>query len=95
MTIRLTILALLVALGALAGCSVVPGADLYANQGRAAAEDVADDLIDTAMWHLCYASSVGSIRREFGTSPERATLYYALCNTPGPVVLPMQENLGP
>lgn len=94
MTARLAILAPLVAMVALASCSVVPGAQPLVDQGRETAEGAADDLIDAAIWHMCYASSVGSVRREFGTSAERAELYHALCETPG-AVLPVEPNLSP
>lgn len=40
---------------------------------------VNDGVLDNAVWTTCYASSIGSIRRRFGVSPDSAAAYEMFC----------------
>lgn len=40
---------------------------------------IADEKFDVVMWTLCNATSIGSIRRNIGTSTDRAEAYNKLC----------------
>jgi len=56
----------------LGGCTT---AQKYGQKGA----DVADGALETAEWTLCYAASVGSIRRRYAVSAERLAAWRDLC----------------
>ncbi len=66
-------LALLLALGACSSFSA--GKTAVAVKGA----EVADELLLTAEWTLCYAATVGSIKRRYGMTVEQANLYRQFC----------------
>lgn len=39
-----------------------------------------DKALDTAEFTLCYAASIGSIRRKYGTSPDKMEAWRRLCS---------------
>jgi hypothetical protein len=41
--------------------------------------EVADQGLEGGVWTICYAASIGSIRRRFGTSADRAAAYELFC----------------
>lgn len=44
------------------------------------ASTVNDEALNTAEWTICYAASIGSIRRKYST-PEKAKVWRELCST--------------
>ncbi len=54
-----------------------------ASKGAAAADQV---LVD-AEWTICYAATVGSIKRKYGQTIERAATYQRFCDGQGANVI--------
>ena len=78
---------------------LVLGACTYASEFRTAAEDKGaefyDAVLEDAEFKMCYAASIGSVRRRYGVSVKRAKLYNELCNTIGTselVIGPLEDN---
>lgn len=57
----------------LTGCAA-----LQTLTGKAAT--VNDEALNTAEWTICYAASIGAIRRKYST-PEKAKVWRELCST--------------
>ncbi len=72
---------------ALGGCSTA----WYQESRQEVIDEVArfnDAAIDNALLVICRAGAIDAIRREFGTSPERAAAYDVIClDDPGTVPL--------
>ena len=49
------------------------------SQLREQGANVADQGLEGGVWTICYAASIGSIRRRFGTSADRAAAYELFC----------------
>lgn len=60
----------------LGGCGSLGGSLGVAVDKAAQAND---EGVTSAVFALCNAFSVGSIRREFGSSPDRMAIYNSLC----------------
>ncbi len=71
---RISVIALILVLG---GCATAR--DVVKQKGAQAADQV---LVD-AEWTLCQASSVGSIKRKYGQTVERADTYKDFCDGDG------------
>jgi len=70
----------------LSGCGFTESGDLYRDVSQKKAAKVADQTLENAYWMTCYASSVGAVRRKYGTSQENAFIYHNFClrgATPG------------
>ncbi len=54
--------------------------------------ELSDEILTTAEWTVCYAASVGSIKRRYGMSVDRANLYREFCYGEGEanIVGPME-----
>lgn len=65
----------LLLIAALSGCASQNTKQSVASYGAG----IADDKLDSTLWYLCNAATVGSIKREFGTSLSRADLYKSMC----------------
>ncbi|MCG8607892.1 hypothetical protein MJD09_23265 [bacterium] len=61
-------------------CGLTPQGDVIrsAVSGKGAA--AMDEGLTNAEWFLCQAASVGSVKRRYGSSPERSKAYMDLCN---------------
>ncbi len=61
-------------------CGLTPQGDVI----RAAVSEkgalAMDEGLTNAEWFLCQAASVGSVKRRYGSSPERSKAYTDLCN---------------
>ena len=64
----------------LAGCGLTPEGDAARAAIAEKGAQVYDEGLANAEWFLCNAASVGSVRRRYGTSADRAALYRSLCN---------------
>ena len=60
------------------GCSQWHATKMMIAQGGA---NAADEALKVAVWHLCNASTYGSIKRAFGDSPQKAQAIRVLCAT--------------
>ncbi len=62
---------------------ILSGCASYQAGIAAKGAEVADELLTTAEWQVCYAASVGSIKRRYGMTVERANLYKEFCSGAG------------
>src|SRR5919106_2950891 len=67
----------------LAGCGVTT----YGDEARRIVSEngarVADKTLENVEWYLCSAAPIGSLRRKYGSDPQLASAYRALCVKPG------------
>lgn len=75
---------------ALTGCGLTP-------QGNAVRQGVAtygaqamDEGLLNAEWFVCKAASVGSVQRRYGSSPEKAAAWKALCLIDTTISVPIE-----
>ena len=61
----------------LGGCGA---SDMYRSAIATESAEVTDDFVETSVWGLCKAASIGSIRRAYGGSVEEARIYAEFCN---------------
>lgn len=75
--------ALLIPLLFLAGCGLTPQGDTLRSTVATRGAEAADSLLENAEWAICYAASIGSVKRRYGVDPGRAKAYAEFCPTPG------------
>lgn len=75
---------------ALGACGLTPQGDFAREVVKERGADAADAMVDNSLWGLCNAATIGSIRREFGTSPDRANAYNRLCTPSIDIVSPIR-----
>jgi hypothetical protein len=68
------------ALTALSGCGY---SDAYRGAAAETGAEAADDVLETGVWTVCQASTIGSVRRAYGGSVDQAKKYAAFCGTGG------------
>ena len=72
-------LALVFAL-ALAGCGFTPGGgDLIRDVVNQRGAQAFDAGLANSEWFICFAASIGSVKRRYGADPTRAEAYKNLC----------------
>ena len=64
----------------LAGCGFTPQGDAARAAIREGGAQAFDEGLVNAEWFICQAASVGSIKRRYGISAEKAEAYNALCD---------------
>lgn len=64
---------------ALSSCGFTPQGDFIRDTVRDRGAQAYDEGLETSLWFLCSAASIGSIRRRFGASGETAAAYNAIC----------------
>ena len=69
----------------MAGCATVPSQKEIAQRGA----EIMDNALDIAIWEMCYAASIGSLRREFGTNQDRIRAWQMLCGEIGLPISPI------
>jgi hypothetical protein len=67
----------------LAGCGVTPYGDEARRIVSESGARVADTTLENVEWYLCNAAPIGSLRRKYGSDPQLASAYRALCVKPG------------
>jgi len=78
--IVITLLALL-----LAGCAEYTA---ISNSVKGTGAAAYDQALSDAEFVICYAASVGSVRRRYGVTQEMADTYHKLCSAEGRIVRP-------
>lgn len=67
----------------LTGCGITS----YGDEAREFVSEngarVADNTLENVEWYLCNAATIGSVRRKYGSDPQLADAYRALCLRPG------------
>jgi len=66
----------------LAGCGLTPQGDAVRSGIATRGAEVADTALENAEWVVCYAASIGSIKRRYGVTAERAEAYANFCPAP-------------
>lgn len=61
------------------GCGLTDSGDTFRNYFQEKAAKVTTQTLDNAVWFICDAASVGSIRKRFGSSPQTAFIYHNFC----------------
>ena len=70
----ITMIILFSAVGSmLTGCAAL---DMVKSKGA----ELSDEMIETSIWNICQAATVGSVRRKFKT-PEDIRIYNEMCKT--------------
>ena len=70
--------------GLLAGCGLTEQGDAVRTYAQERGKEVADQTLENSVWYMCNAASVGSIKRRYGVSEEKAAAYNELCEQDGP-----------
>ena len=63
------------------GCALAPGGDALRAVIKEKGAQVYDQGLEDAEWFICYAASVGAVRRRYGVSAELAAAWAELCET--------------
>ena len=66
----------------LAGCGLTPQGDAVRSGIATKGAELADNALENAEWVVCFAASIGSVKRRYGVTPERAKEYSNFCPTP-------------
>ncbi len=74
----LTGMAAVVVIGFLTGCGLTPQGTAIRQAVQAKGAEVMDQGLENAEWFMCYAASIGSVRRHYG-KPGLADAYRQLC----------------
>lgn len=72
-------LILIAVLMLLSACGVTRKGDEIRDKVRDTVASVADQGLENAESLLCFASTVGSVRRRYGSNPERWESYWRFC----------------
>lgn len=83
-------LALVACIALTFGCTAAGQATYEAAKTKGAA--IADKSLSEAEWFVCKAATVGSVKRHYGTSAEKAALYKEFCQSS---VIEGQDVIGP
>ena len=79
----------------LAGALTLPGCLTSQKELADKGAAVMDNALEIALWEMCYAASIGSLRREFNDDYDRIRSWQNLCGEVGmpisPIPLPMTE----
>lgn len=67
----------------LAGCGLTSEGQLVKEAIKVKGAIVADAGLDNGLWFVCNATTIGSVRRLFGTSADRALAYRDFCKLEG------------
>ena len=83
-----TLICILTAAMLVSACGFTPEGNLIRSAVADKGAQAYDEGLGNAEWYICNAASIGSIRRRYGTSEDRAALYRSLCkqDLPGNVV---------
>ena len=81
--------------GALIGCGQTTQGDFARSTVAEKGAEVMDAGVSNCVWSLCNGFSVGSIKRAFGSPPELAEVYHALCLMQGQRELTAHELFRP
>jgi hypothetical protein len=65
--------------GLLAGCGLTPQGDALRQGIATYGAQAADEGLVNAEWYLCSAAPVGSIKRRYAVSKQKADAYKELC----------------
>lgn len=63
----------------LSACGLTPQGDAIREYVKETGATVADNALENAEWVICYAATVGSVKRRYGTSPESMAVYNEFC----------------
>ena len=74
---------LFVALAVSLGILVVLSSCQYVGLAKQKGAEFYDAALAESEWFMCYAASIGSVKRRYGAEPERAKTYNALCSQTG------------
>lgn len=69
----------------LGGCGFTPYGDFVREQVSERGAQAMNEGLVNSEWFLCRAASVGSIKRRYGSSDEKAKAYADLCRDNGEV----------
>lgn len=64
---------------ALSSCGFTPQGDLIRDAVKAKGAQAYDEGLENAEWFICYAASVGAVRRKYGRDAQTAQAYNAIC----------------
>jgi len=72
----------------LAGCGFTPEGDAARAFVAEKSAQAYDAGLDNALWFVCDRASIGSVRRRFGATTDKAAIYRGLClkDAPGNVI---------
>lgn len=81
--------ALVIGLGMLTcACGLTPQAETIRGAVSDKGARAMDEGLTNAEWFICQAASVGSVKRRYGSSPERSKAYLDLCNAGSAAMVP-------
>lgn len=64
----------------LSGCGT---SDVYRGAVATHGAEAADDVLETSVWGVCMAATIGAVRRAYGDSRQEAQAYADFCNNGG------------
>ena len=64
----------------LSGCGT---SDVYRGAVATHGAEAADDVLETSVWGVCMAATIGAVRRAYGDSRQEAQAYAEFCNNGG------------
>lgn len=64
---------------AVGACGFTPQGDLIRDTVKAKGAQAYDEGLENAEWFICYAASVGAVRRKYGRDAQTAAAYNAIC----------------
>ena len=70
------------------------GACEYTDGAKVKGAGLADKGLTEAEWLLCYAATIGSVKRRYGQTVERASTYKQFCDgsEAANVIVPLTDN---
>lgn len=63
----------------LSGCGLSPQGDMARAALAERGATAADGALENAVWYMCYAAPVGSLRRSLGGNPVKLAAWNSLC----------------
>jgi len=74
------VLGCILMLALLSGCG---SSDVYRGAVATHGAEAADDVLETSVWGVCMAATIGAVRRAYGDSRQEAEAYADFCNNGG------------
>lgn len=71
----------IVCLLVLASCGFTPQGDAARMAAQQYGAQAMDEALVNTEWFMCNGASIGAIKRRYGSDPERAAAWRAICNT--------------